>query len=245
MMLNSKKCKLMTVTRSRNPPKPIYNIGSQILQNVDNYRYLGLIISRDLSWKQHINGIASKATRLNGFLGRVIKSRNTKILTTLYCSISRPLEYAAPVWCPALSTQQDILERVQRRFTRFCLGLPRRALFNSDREMCYTDRCFQLGLPLLNNRIHFLAILFVVKCLHNKFDLPIDNVVVVNPVKFQHQRARTNAAHHSLFNRFPRLWDALPSEVKDAIVFSLSTFTKLLRDHLLVPGSVVAMTEIK
>ena len=109
MMLNSKKCKLMTITRSRNPPKPIYNInGSQILQNVDNYRYLGLIISRDLSWKQHINGIASKATRLNGFLGRVIKSRNTKILTTLYCSISRPLlEYAAPVWCPALSTQQD------------------------------------------------------------------------------------------------------------------------------------------
>ena len=72
MMLNSKKCKLMTVTRSRNPPKPIYNIGSQILQNVDNYRYLGLIIWRDLSWKQHINGIASKATRLNGFLGRVI-----------------------------------------------------------------------------------------------------------------------------------------------------------------------------
>ena len=136
------------------------------------------------------------------------------------------------------------------RFTRFCLGLPRRALFNSDREMCYTDRCFQLGLPLLNNRIHFLAILFVVKCLHNKFDLPIDNIVVVNPrrsnvVKFQHQRARTNAAHHSLFNRFPRLWDALPSEVKDAIVFSLSSFTKLLRDHLLVPGSVVAMTEIK
>ena len=38
---------------------------------------------------------------------------------------------------------------------------PRRALFNSDREMCYTDRCFQLGLPLLNNTIHFLAILFV------------------------------------------------------------------------------------
>ena len=39
----------------------IYNIGSQILQNVDNYRYLGLIISRDLSWKQHINGIAYSA----------------------------------------------------------------------------------------------------------------------------------------------------------------------------------------
>ena len=108
--------------------------------------------------------------------------------------------------------------------------------------MLYTDRCFQLGLPLLNNRINFLAILFVVKCLHNKFDLPIDNIVVVNPrhsnvVKFQHQRARTNAAHHSLFNR---LWDALTSEVKDAIVFSLSSFTKLRRDNLLVPGSVVA-----
>ena len=141
---------------SRNPAKPLG----------DNYKYLGVIISRDLSWKTHINTVTSKATRLNGFIGRVVKTRDPKILISLYRSISRPiLEYAAPVWCPVLTTQQEMLDNVQRRFTCFCLGLPRRALTNSDSEIEYSDRCVKLGLPFLNNIINFLSIVFVIKWL--------------------------------------------------------------------------------
>ena len=100
MALNPNKCKLMTVTRSRNPAKPLYNIGDYTLENVANYKYLGVIISKDLSWKTHISNVTSKATRLNGFIGRVVKTRDPKILISLYRSISRPiLEYASPVWC--------------------------------------------------------------------------------------------------------------------------------------------------
>ena len=89
---------------------------------------------------------SSKATRLNRFIGRVVKTRNPYILTLLYRSISRPiLEYAALVWCPVLSTQQKTLEKVQRRFTRFCLGLPRRVLIDSVNEIEYSDRCVKLG----------------------------------------------------------------------------------------------------
>ena len=142
MALNPNKCKLMTVTRSRNPAKPLYNIGDYTLENVDNYKYLGVIISRDLSWKTHISNVTSKATRLNGFIGRVVKTRDPKILISLYRSISRPiLEYASPVWCPVLTTQQEMLEKVQRRFTRFCLGLPRKALINSNSEIL----CIPIG----------------------------------------------------------------------------------------------------
>ena len=45
MALNPNKCKLMTVTRSRNPAKSLYNIGDYTLENFDNYKS---IISRDL-----------------------------------------------------------------------------------------------------------------------------------------------------------------------------------------------------
>ena len=175
-------------------------------------------------------------------VSRYVKSRNPKILATLYRSISRPLlKYAVPVWCPALTTLQDSLERVQRRFTRFCLGLPRRALINHDNDIAYSDRCIQLGLPFLNNRLHFLSLMFVVKCLYNNFDVPINDCIGinsrhVNTVKFHHLRARTNAAHHSLIHRFPRLWEALPLSVKDTVVFGLSQFNNSLRDHLLTPG---------
>ena len=249
MSLNPNKCKLMTVTRSRNPAKPLYKIAENTLENVDSYKYLGVIISRDLSWKTHVNKVSSKATRLNGFIGRVVKTRNPYILTLLYRSISRPiLEYAAPVWCPVLSTQQKTLEKVQRRFTRFCLGLPRRVLIDSVNEIEYSDRCVKLGLPLLINRVHFLSITFVIKCLYNKFDIDTDTLIPINcrhieSVKFVHHRARSNAAHHSLFHRFPRLWDELPACIKDTIIHSLSSFTNSLRNHLLVPGEEVPLTK--
>ena len=44
MSLNPMKCKLMTITRSRHPPSPIYNIGSDSLEVVSHYKYLGVII---------------------------------------------------------------------------------------------------------------------------------------------------------------------------------------------------------
>ena len=122
------KCKLMTVTRSKHPFQPIYKIGSDTLEIVNSY--LGIIISRDLDWKPHIKSIVCKTSKLSGFIRRVVKSKDTEILVKLYCSLCRLiLEYAAPVWCPRLRTHQENVERVQRRFTRSCLGLPMKSVF--------------------------------------------------------------------------------------------------------------------
>ena len=62
MALNLNKCKLKTVTRSIEILLNHYNIDDYTLEYVDNYKYLGVIISRDLSWKTHINTVTSKAT---------------------------------------------------------------------------------------------------------------------------------------------------------------------------------------
>ena len=50
----------MTVTRSKHPFQPIYKIGSDTLEIVNNYKNLGIIISLDLDWKPHINSIVCK-----------------------------------------------------------------------------------------------------------------------------------------------------------------------------------------
>ena len=247
MSLNVKKCKLMTITRSKSPPRPLYTIGSDTLEIVNNYKCLGVTITSDLSWKQHINNIVSKTTKLFGFIRRIVKCRDPGTIVKLYCSLCRPiLEYASTVWCPCLITQQDTLERVQRRFTRSCLGLPRRASLNSVNEIDYFTRCAQLGLPLLINRLHFLSISFVVKCLYNSFDVNISNYIQINTrhtdtVKFHHQSSRTNAFHHSLFIRFPRIWDSLPVDVKNQIIVGYKPFINALRKHLLTPGVSIAL----
>ena len=187
----------------------------KLLKEINMYK-----ICRPWQWKQHINNIVSKTTKLFGFIRRIVKCKDPGTIVKLYCSLCRPiLEYASTVWCPCLITQQDTLERVQRRFTRSCLGLPRRTSLNSVNEIDYFTRCAQLGLPLLINRLHFLSISFVVKCLYNSFDVNISNCIQINTrhtdtVKLHHQSSRTNAFHHSLFIRFPVY-------VKDQIIFWL------------------------
>ena len=194
-------------------------------------------------------GVFKGGKLLFGFIRRIVKCRDPGTIVKLYCSLCRLiLEYASTVWCPCLITQQDTLERVQRRFTRSCLGLPRRASLNSVNEIDYFTRCAQIGCPLLINRLHFLSISFVVKCLYNSFDVNISNYMYIqintrhtDTVKCHHQSSRTNAFHHSLFIRFPRIWDSLPVDVKDQIIFGYKQFINALRKHLLTPGVSIAL----
>ena len=64
-------------------------------------RDLGVNISSNLSWDEHIHMICNKATRVSAWVLKVFYSRNKEVLLTLYCSLIRPiLEYCPEVWNP-------------------------------------------------------------------------------------------------------------------------------------------------
>ena len=77
MQLNSNKCTIMHVTRSRSQI-PTTNLlqGSHPLEVVDSYKYLGVIFSKDLSWSKHVQMVRSRRSKLAGFIRRIVKSRN-------------------------------------------------------------------------------------------------------------------------------------------------------------------------
>ena len=82
MKFNFAKCHSMRVTR--HPPyKHIqfdYTLHQQRLEQVQSVKYLGVTISDDLDWGQHISDISSKATKTLGFLRRnlAFAPRHTK-----------------------------------------------------------------------------------------------------------------------------------------------------------------------
>ena len=45
-------------------------LGSRTLDSVSSYKYLGVLISDDLSWSLHVERISSKARRILGMLYR-------------------------------------------------------------------------------------------------------------------------------------------------------------------------------
>ena len=88
---------------------------SQVLENVSSAKYLGVQITDDLDWGQHINEIISKA-----FLHRNMAFAPRETKAAAYKTLIRPkLEYAAPVWMPHHQKEIDRIEKVQRTAARW------------------------------------------------------------------------------------------------------------------------------
>ena len=119
MVFNVAKCKSMLLTRKRHATTPTLTLDGCSLEFVKEYKYLGILISTDLSWKRHIEEICVKAKKLVGMLYQ--KFSNQYIMARLYVSQLRPhLEYAAQVWNPYLATDTANLEKVQKFVLRMC-----------------------------------------------------------------------------------------------------------------------------
>ena len=73
MTINTKKCKIMRITRKKSPLTRVYNIEGQPLVCVNVYKDLGLFTASDLSWNQHVDGITAKANRVLGLVKRTCR----------------------------------------------------------------------------------------------------------------------------------------------------------------------------
>jgi len=110
MEFNPSKCQVLNITRNKSKFSFNYRLHGQILETVDNAKYLGVDISKDLSWNTHINRITNNANKSLGFLRRNIQTRNSNIRQLAYKTIVRPqVEYASSVWSP--HTLQNIQKK--------------------------------------------------------------------------------------------------------------------------------------
>ena len=76
MEFNPSKCVVIHVTRSRTPVPSQYLLHGQALESVAGSKYLGVEISNNLSFNNHIQNITTSASRSLGFLKRNIRSQN-------------------------------------------------------------------------------------------------------------------------------------------------------------------------
>ena len=123
LQFNTSKCKYMTISRKRAKwLPPTINLNGIPLDRVTEFKYLGILITADLSWTAHINMICTKARMLVGMLYRQFyQDADTSTLKQLYVSNIRPhLEYACQVWDPYLQKDVDKLELVQKFALRVC-----------------------------------------------------------------------------------------------------------------------------
>ncbi len=79
MEFNPSKCQVIHICRTKKPVNHNYVMHGHILESVDQARYLGVDISSDLSWNEHITRICNKSNSTLGFLRRNIKTKHQGI----------------------------------------------------------------------------------------------------------------------------------------------------------------------
>ena len=123
MEFNPGKCQVSHVTTSRYPLRTDYVLHGQVLETTTSARYLGVDISDNLNWSDHINRVTSKASSSLGFIRRNIPTRHQQLRSAAYKAVVRPqLEYTVSVWDPHTVTHMNQIERVQRRAARWVMS---------------------------------------------------------------------------------------------------------------------------
>ena len=101
MEFNPGKCVVIHVSRSRTPISSQYLLHGQVLESVAGSKYLGMEISSNISFNNHIQSITTSASRTLGFFRRSIRTQNPALREMAYKTLVCPLvDYSSTVWSP-------------------------------------------------------------------------------------------------------------------------------------------------
>ena len=221
LTLSPTKC--VTIFISKAPletPVPLY-IDGHILEESSVQRDLGVLVTSNLSFSQHIQAIVKKANRVCFFIMKMFTAGRPLIMAKAFAIYARPhLESFSPVWNPCrrndnLTQEIKLLESVQRDFTRaiyFKCSLP---------PADYHDRLKFLQLPTIEHRRKVLD-LSLAHSLNRQPNMAGSHLLPHKPHQRQlrqlstlRNEPRARGPRKNFFsNRIVSEWNAIPDEAK-------------------------------
>jgi hypothetical protein len=217
LSINISKCFFMSICKSISCKPPQYLIEDKLLDKRTSASDLGVIITTDMEFKQHISSIVSRALQRSGVFFRGFTSRDLLLLRKAFITYIRPIvEYNTVIWNPTAVHLTDLVESVQRKFSK---------RIHSISHLTYAERLLKLNLESLELRrlrfdlIHYFK--FIV--LKHPDDL-YENFLFHNPplsarasspilVKPSRSSAKLDS---SFFYRHTKAWNSLPSSLKSS-----------------------------
>ena len=205
-----------------------YSLGHHHLTAKDACSDLGVLFTRNVRFKDHCVSIACKPLRIINILFRSFTVGNCNAIVRAYCVYVRPiLEYCSPVWSPVYVTDIDLIERVQRYFTR---RLYHRLSYEPS---SYLNRLKRLGLDPLELRRLRLDLLTCYKIVHCEIALAFADFFEWSPginrtrghtLRLRASRANSNVLSHFFAHRVVPVWNSLPSSIGNAPLVTAQNF---------------------
>lgn len=236
MVLNCSKCFYLNFSRKRKPTQVSYLINNSPLTEVFSMRDLGVTVDTKLDFREHIDCIAKKCSRLAGFVSRQTKFfKDPDISIIIFnCYVRSILEYCSPVWSPTYKVHIERLEKLQQRFL-YHLSYSNNLGSKLD---SYGSRLYHFKMSSLQKRRNSADLVFLHKLIHGyidspsllakiEFDIPRPSSRLINRKTFSLPHSRTNYGHHSCLYRICCSYNNICHDV-DIFNPSVSSFKRLL-----------------
>ena len=174
---------------------------------------LGVTVSSDLKFSKHCQRIATNGFRAVNLLYKVFLSRDRKFLVNMYKTYVRSkLEYASEVWSPYLLADINLLERVQKLFTRRIPGLE---------NVSYAERLRILNLDTLEKRRVIKDLVMVYKIVNGLVDLNFSDMFTFSSVnvtrghcfKLFKNPVRLDVRKYCFSQRVIPMWNSLSNDI--------------------------------
>ena len=233
---NPSKTESMIISRKINKPiHPSINMLNQEIQETYTHKHLGIYLSHDCSWREHIDSIKSKAWNRINILRKMKLILDRKSLEIIYKSFIRPiLDYGDILFSNCSLQEKQDLDKIQTEAARIVTGSTKLvSLDNLSKETGWESLGYR------RNK-HQLSLMYqIVKkqaptYLNSTLPVPQEhNYSLRNTNNIPTILCRTVLFYNSLLPNSIRLWNDLPIEIQHAP--SLKRFKELLDRQLDIP----------
>ena len=116
---------------------PVLKFENTHIKFVESHKHLGLTLSCDGKWTDHIHNVKTSAAKVLGIMRKLKFSFSRNALNQIYVSYLLPvLEYASIVWDGCAAHNSDILDKIQNEAARIVTGLTRSVSLNKLYKEC-------------------------------------------------------------------------------------------------------------
>lgn len=209
---------------------PLLRMGNTNIQEVSSHKHLGLVLSNDMSWSNHINLLHGKALKRLGVLRRHKFYLDRRSLNKMYTSFIRPLlEYGNIIWGNCTFENKRVLENIQLDAARICTGAT---------KVCSIQKIYDdVGCPTLQNRRDKQKLCHLFKMINGLVPPYLQQLIprtveqqsrytLRNSINFLIPATRTTAYFNSFLPSTLRDWNLLEQDIRESA--TLASFKRKL-----------------
>ena len=228
---NPAKTESLLISRKLNRPQhPSLSMQNHQIIEVDSHKHLGIYLSNDCTWHQHINYIKEKAWFRVNVMRKLKFKLDRKSLEIIYTAFIRPLlEYGDVIWDNCAEYEKADLDKIQNEAARIATGATKLvSLYTLSNE---------IGWETLEQRRKNHRLTLFYKMVYNITPYYLSNLIpptvsnlsrynLRNSNDLQTVDARTRQYYNSFLPSTTRDWNSLSVETKQSE--SVNSFKLLL-----------------